>query len=86
MVLGLIERCRATARTGVGRDGSLDRVLRDEVERLVKETSPRDFLEWIKEDREYSYYYCDARQSSVCAKPAEIMAMILESIALDAVE
>jgi hypothetical protein len=86
MVLGLIERCRATARAGVGRDGSLGRVLRDEVERLVKEATPRDFLEWIKEDREYSCYYYDARQSSVCAKPAEIMAMILESIALDALE
>ncbi|MFP5262877.1 MAG: hypothetical protein ACLGJB_13310 [Blastocatellia bacterium] len=86
MVLGLIERCGAAVRAGVTRDGALRRVLRDEVQRLVKEAPPRDFLEWVKEDREYSCYYYDAQQSGVCAKPAEIMAMILESIALDALE
>jgi hypothetical protein len=86
MMLRLIERCKASARAGVPRDETLNGVLRDEVERLMKETSARDFLEWIKQDREYSYYYYDAQQSGVCAKPTEIVAMILESIALDAIE
>lgn len=86
MILRLSERCKAAERAGITRDEIVSRVLPDEIDRLMKEIAARDFLEWIKEDREYSYYYFDAQQSGACAKPPEIMAMILESIAFDALE
>jgi hypothetical protein len=86
MILRLIERCKKAERAGVTRDEIRDRVLPDETRRLMNETAAEDFLDWIKEDREYSYYYYDAQQSGVCAKPPEVMAMILESIAFDALE
>jgi hypothetical protein len=86
MILRLVERCKAAEREGVTRDEILNRVLPDETVRLMKKTAAQDFLEWIKENREYSYYYFDAQQSGACAKPPEIVAMILESIASDALE
>ena len=46
----------------------------------------RAFLDWIKDDREYATFYYDAQQSGVCAKPREAAALILEQIALDAIE
>lgn len=48
--------------------------------------NPMSFLEWIREDREFLLFYFDAQKSGVCAKPAEIVAMILEMIVLDALE
>lgn len=86
MILRLIEICKAAERAGVMRNEIRNRVLPDETRRLMKEITAEDFLEWIKEDREYSYYYHDAQQSGVCAKPREVAAMILESIALDELE
>jgi hypothetical protein len=53
---------------------------------LLKEISPQDFLEWVKEDREYCFYYYEVEQSGACAKPREAAAMILEAIALDEIE
>jgi hypothetical protein len=86
MILRLIERCEAARREGVTRDEMLNRVLPEEVERLMKDAAAQDFLDRVKDDREYSYYYYDAQQSGACAKPPEVAAMILESIALDALE
>jgi len=83
MIVRLVERCKAAQGRGATRDEIRDRVLPNEIERLMKESSAQGFLEWIKEDREYSYYYFDAQQSGVCAKPLEAVALILELIALD---
>jgi hypothetical protein len=86
MIHRLVERCKAAKRSGATPDEIRSDLLPHDIERLIKESSPQDFLEWIKEDREYSYYYFDAQQSGVCAKPPEAMALILESITLDALE
>ena len=85
-ILRLIERCKAAQSSGVTPDEIRDSVLPKELRRLMKEIEFQDFLDWVKEDREYSYYYYDAQQSGVCAKPAEAAGMILESIAIDAIE
>jgi hypothetical protein len=85
-ILRLIERCKAAQSAGVPPNEIRDRVLPEELQRVMKEIEFQSFLDWVKEDREYSYYYYDAQQSGVCAKPAEAAAMILESIALDALE
>ena len=86
IIIRLIERCKRAEREGVAREEIRGRVLPEEVERLLEETAAQDFLEWVKEDREYSYYYYDAQQNGACAKPREVLAMILESITLDAME
>jgi hypothetical protein len=86
MILQLIEISRAARRAGNTPDEIRDRLLPHEIGRLMKEASDQDFLEWIKEDREYSYYYYDAQQAGVCAKPPELVRLILDSIVLDALE
>ncbi|HEX5735654.1 MAG TPA: hypothetical protein VF131_22695 [Blastocatellia bacterium] len=86
MIQGLIESCSNAARAGVTDYESRNRVLREQVERLVSGLNARSFLEWIKEDREYSYYYFDAQQSGACAKPREAAALILEAIAADNIQ
>jgi hypothetical protein len=45
-----------------------------------------DFLNWVKEDREYALFYFDVQESGVCAKPRETAALILEAIIVDALE
>ncbi|HEX8184699.1 MAG TPA: hypothetical protein VF747_08100 [Blastocatellia bacterium] len=86
VIARLVEKCKAARRAGASLDEIRNGVMRCEIERLMKVSSAQGFLEWIKEDRDYSYYYYDAQQSGVCAKPAEALAMILESIAADALE
>lgn len=85
-LLRLIERCKASESTGIPPYEIRNKVLQEEVRRLMNEIEFRDFLDWVKEDREYSYYYYETQQSGACAKPAEAAAMILESITLDALE
>jgi hypothetical protein len=72
MIRELIERGEAGRQTSP-----------DEIERLVNSLDAQGFLDWVKGDREYSYYYYDAQQSGACAKPREAAAAILEAIALD---
>jgi hypothetical protein len=81
-ILLLIERCKAARAAGASLEDMRERVLPAEFDKIA----PQDFLEWVKDDREYCWYYYDAQQSGVCAKPAEAAALILESIVLDALE
>ncbi len=80
MIQGLIEDCSNAAHE------IRSRVLREQIERLVNGLDAQSFLEWIKEDREYSYYYFDVQESGVCAKPREAAALILETIAVDNIQ
>jgi hypothetical protein len=82
----LIERSTAARRAGLSLNDIRTRVLADEINQALREIAPQEFLEWIKDDREYSFFYYDVQQSGVCAKPAEAVALILETIALDALE
>ena len=75
MIQELIRECEA------GRQ-----ILPDEIERLINGIDVQGFLDWVKEDREYSYYYYDAQQSGACAKPREAAAIILEAIAADSIQ
>jgi hypothetical protein len=85
-ILSLIEACKEDRRAGTPPDEILNRALAERVALLMNEVAPGDLLEWLKEDREYSYYYYDAEQSGACAKPREAAALILESIVRDAIE
>lgn len=79
----LIEGCVNAASAGVAADEIRHQILPQHIERLLRDLDAQDFLNWVKEDREYSYYYYDAQQSGVCAKPPEAAALLLEAIALD---
>jgi uncharacterized protein (DUF2164 family) len=83
MIQELIESCSNVACAGVTDYEIRDRVLRDEIERLVNGLDAQSFLDWIREDREYSYYYFDVQQTGACAKAREAAALILEAIAID---
>lgn len=82
----LIQRCQAAPRAGLSLNDIRTRVLADEIRSAMREIKPQAFLDWVKDDREYSCFYYDAQQNGVCAKPAEIVALILELIALEAIE
>jgi hypothetical protein len=86
ILLRLIEGCEEACRAGVSLAEIRGEVLPEKIRLLLKDIPPQEFLEWVKEDREYGYYYYDAQQSGACAKPAEAMALILEAIVMDALE
>jgi hypothetical protein len=86
IILRLIEQGKAARRAGLSLNDIRTRVLADEINSVLREIRPQEFLDWVKDDREYSFFYYDAQQSGVCAKPPEVVASILETIALDALE
>jgi len=82
----LVKNCEHALQSGLSLAEIRSSVLPEEIQKLMTEAAPRSFLQWIKEDRVYSSYYYEAQQSGVCAKPGELLAAILESIVLDALE
>jgi hypothetical protein len=82
----IIRQCELARHRGDSLSQIREGVLRAAVEGALRRMSAREFLEWVKGDREFSYFYYDAQQSGVCAKPQEAAALILEQIALDAIE
>jgi hypothetical protein len=82
----LIHECRDAARAGATRDQIQDRIITPAARSALREIDARDFLEWIKDDRELSFYYYDAQQDGACAKPVEAAAMMIERIALDSID
>ena len=86
IIVNLIEDCKQALRAGLAVNDMRSRMLADKIKLMIDETEPKDLLEWLKEDRQYSYYYHDAEQSGVCAKPREAAALIVESIVMDALE
>ena len=86
----LIERCQAARQAarqaGLSPDEVRARRLAAEIDQALREITPQEFIDWIKDDREYSFFYYDLQQRGACAKPAEIVALILESIALEALD
>lgn len=85
LIKRLIEDCKSAHDRGADRDEIRGRVLPEKIEALKGGFSFPDFLEWVREDREYSSYYFDVQQSGACAKPAEITALILEEIVFDSI-
>lgn len=86
MIQGLIAGCKDAARAGATDYEIRNRVLPHQIEQLVNGLDAQMFLDWIKEDREYSYYYFDVQQSGACAKAREAAALILEAIAIDNIQ
>lgn len=84
MILDLIVDCERAKRNGVSLADIRTNFLPVKIQPFL--TKPLDFLNWIREDREFSYFYFDAQQSGVCAKPTEVVAMIVDMIILDALE
>ena len=60
--------------------------LADHIKIILPRIRTKDFVEWISEDAQYSFYFYDALQSGACYKPAELAALILETIDLDALD
>ena len=85
LISRLIEECGKARDLGAGRDEIRARVLPEKIRELKRDFSFRDFLEWVREDREYSSYYFDAQQDGACAKPDEAAALVLEEIVLDSI-
>jgi type II secretory pathway component PulM len=85
-IQSLISECTAARDAGASSEQLRTSILPEAIQRALRRVSAREFLEWIREDREFGYYYYDAQQSGVCAKPQEAAALILEQIALDALE
>ncbi len=86
LVLRLIQSCEEAAQAGVCREEIRNRLLPEKVQHLLKTVVPRDFLEWVRIDPDYSYYFKELQQSGVGIEPREAAAMILEAIVLDAIE
>ncbi len=79
----LIRSCREARQSGV----SAAEVRRDYLPKLLATRLPHGqaqaFLNWVKDDREYAFFYYEVQQMGACAKPAEAVALILEAIVLE---
>ena len=58
----------------------------ERVSTLLAGLDARSFLTWVEEDPLYSSYYYDVHESGACSKPREVAALVLEAIAVDAIE
>jgi hypothetical protein len=85
-LLQLLETCKDAVRRGHCPGYIKLHILPFEIESFLRDASARDFIRWIADDKEYSYYYYDAQQQGVCAKPDEAAAFILEEIVSDALD
>jgi hypothetical protein len=83
-ILDLIDRCQVAKSQSISLDEIRHRVLPENAQPILSNAA--DFLNWIRDERDYSFYYYEAQQSGVCAKPVEAAAMILEAIILEAIE
>ncbi len=84
MILDLIAECRQATKRGSSLAEIRSEILSAKLQLFL--IHPADFLAWIREDREFSYAYFDVQQSGACAKPAEVVAMVLETIILETLE
>lgn len=82
----LIGICKEAALAKAATEEAGRRTLPEILQAFVRDLSPQDFLKWVEEDHEYSFFYYDVHQDGFCAKPAEVAAMILERIILDHLE
>jgi hypothetical protein len=85
-IQSLAARCQSARASGASPEQIRAVVLPEAIDSALSRIDACEFLDWVKGDREYSYFYYDAQQSGVCAKPREAAALILEQIAMDAIE
>ena len=83
-ILELVASCQAAISKHLSLDEIRHRILPENARKILNQAT--DFLHWVREDKEYSFYYYDAQQSGICAKPVEAAAMILEAIVLEAIQ
>ena len=85
-IQALVARCQAARASGISPEPIRAGVLSEAIESILSRLDAREFLDWVKDDREYAYFYYDSQQSGVCAKPREAAAIILEQIVMNAIE
>lgn len=82
-IINLISLCQtAIIEQKIGPDEIRHKLLPEHSQTILN--SATDFLHWIQDDPEYRFYYYEAQESGICAKPKETAASILEAIVLDA--
>jgi hypothetical protein len=79
-ILELIKKSQEAERNGASHDDIRQLILPDLIKPFLD--SAKDFLNWIKDDREYSAFYYDVQESGICATPAEAAALILDTIVI----
>lgn len=85
-ILSLIASCKEAVSAGATIEDIRLNILPARLQTVMPNLSPQEFLHWVREDRQYSFFYYDAQEDRVCAKPAEAAALILEKIVLDELE
>ncbi|MFL6215363.1 MAG: hypothetical protein ACJ74J_15880 [Blastocatellia bacterium] len=85
-VQSLVAHCQSARAAGASPEQIRAHILPEAIDSALSRLDAREFLDWVKEEREHAYFYYDAQQSGVCAKPREAAALILEQIAMDAIE
>lgn len=85
-VHALVALCKSAHEAGASPEQIRMAVLPEAIHDVLRRLDAGAFLNWIREDREYAYFYYDAQQSGVCAKPREAAALILEQLAMAAIE
>jgi hypothetical protein len=76
--LELIEKCLEAESNGFSPEEIRFEILPVLMKPILE--SSGDFLTWVRESPEYSYFYFDIQERGVCAKPVEAAAMIIEAI------
>jgi hypothetical protein len=84
VICDLITKCQAVKANPLGIDEIRSRIIPENAAVILNQAP--DFLRWIRDDNQYSFFYYEAQQSGICAKPVEAAAMILELIILDAID
>ena len=82
----LVALCQSARAAGASAEQIRTAILPEAIDSALSRLDAREFLGWVQDDREYAYFYYDAQQRGVCAKPRECAALILEQIALEAIE
>jgi hypothetical protein len=80
----LVEKCLEAQSEGFSPEAIRFEILPDLVKPML--ASSDVFLNWVKEDNQFSIFYFEVQERGVCAKPVEAAALILEAIVMEALE
>ena len=82
----ILELVRACETASSADPATLAQRVDEQVRVAIEGLDTRGFLDWVADDPSYGSYYFDVKESGACAKPREVAALVLEAIAVDAVE
>jgi len=84
MISDLIADCKRAKEDGINHSEIRSTILPERLQSFLKIST--DFLDWIRDDWEFSFYFYEAQQSGMCSKPNEIVASIIDTIVFDEIE